>query len=124
MFIFILLGAFSVNRDPLDLVVVVAFGTLGYFMRRTGYPRPAMILGLVLGKPLGITLFAWLATRIGVTERPNGISWRMLHGVGGLADQVLADRIEIDRPRQIGQAKPLNPEFWELLGREPGGGKN
>ena len=49
MFMFILMGAFSVNRDPLDLVVVVAFGTLGYFMRRAGYPRPAMILGLVLG---------------------------------------------------------------------------
>jgi TctA family transporter len=49
MFIFILLGAFSVNRDPLDLVVVVGFGILGYFMRRSGYPRPAMILGLVLG---------------------------------------------------------------------------
>ena len=30
-------------------VVVVGFGILGYFMRRSGYPRPAMILGLVLG---------------------------------------------------------------------------
>jgi TctA family transporter len=49
MFMFILMGAFSVNRDPLDLVVVVGFGILGYFMRRAGYPRPAMILGLVLG---------------------------------------------------------------------------
>jgi TctA family transporter len=49
MFIFILLGAFSVNRDPADLLVVVTFGVLGYFMRRFGYPRPAMILGLVLG---------------------------------------------------------------------------
>jgi TctA family transporter len=49
MFIFILLGAFSVNRDPADLIVVVAFGLLGYFMRRYAYPRPAMILGLVLG---------------------------------------------------------------------------
>ena len=44
-----------------------------------------IILGLVLGKPLGITLFAWLAIRSGVTERPGDISWRMLHGVGWLA---------------------------------------
>jgi len=50
MFLFILMGTFSVHRDPLDLVVVVAFGVLGYFMRRFGYPRPAMILGLVLGE--------------------------------------------------------------------------
>jgi TctA family transporter len=49
MFFFVLLGAFSVNRDPLDLVAVVAFGILGYLMKLFGYPRPAMILGLVLG---------------------------------------------------------------------------
>jgi len=69
MFIFILLGAFSVNRDPLDLVVVIAFGVLGYFMRRFGYPRPAMILGLVLGDLMEKYLyrsvasygFSWLA---------------------------------------------------------------
>ncbi|MBI2985139.1 MAG: tripartite tricarboxylate transporter permease, partial [Deltaproteobacteria bacterium] len=46
---FVLLGAFSVNRDPLDLLTVVSFGVLGYFMWRLGYPRPAMILGFVLG---------------------------------------------------------------------------
>ncbi len=48
MFIFILMGAFSVNRGPIDLLVVVAFSVLGFFMRRFAYPRPAMILGLVL----------------------------------------------------------------------------
>jgi putative tricarboxylic transport membrane protein len=31
------------------LLAVVGFGILGYMMRRFGYPRPAMILGLVLG---------------------------------------------------------------------------
>jgi putative tricarboxylic transport membrane protein len=69
MFIFILLGAFSVNRDPLDLLVVIVFGALGYFMRRFGYPRPAMILGLVLGDLMEKYLyrsvasygFSWLA---------------------------------------------------------------
>jgi TctA family transporter len=49
LFIFILMGAFSVHRDPVDLLVAISFGVLGYFMRRFGYPRPAMILGLVLG---------------------------------------------------------------------------
>ncbi len=69
MFIFILMGAFSVNRDPIDLLVVVAFGVLGYFMRRFAYPRPAMILGLVLGDLMEKYLyrsvasygFSWLA---------------------------------------------------------------
>jgi len=62
MFMFILMGAFSVNRDPLDLVVVVAFGALGYFMRRAGYPRPAMILGLVLGDLMEKYLYRSMAS--------------------------------------------------------------
>src|SRR5262249_41848095 len=49
MFIFILMGAFSVNRDPIDLLVVITFGILGYFMRRFGYPRRAMLLGWAVG---------------------------------------------------------------------------
>jgi TctA family transporter len=50
LFIFILMGSFSVTRDSADLLVVVLFGILGYFMKRFGYPRPALILGLVLGE--------------------------------------------------------------------------
>lgn len=46
----VLMGAFSATRDPKDLLVVVCFGALGYFMKRFGYPRPPLILGLVLGK--------------------------------------------------------------------------
>lgn len=49
IFFFVLMGAFSVTRDAADLLMVVSFGILGYLMRRFGYPRPAMILGLVLG---------------------------------------------------------------------------
>ena len=67
MFMFILMGAFSVNRDPLDLVVVVAFGILGFFMRRAGYPRPAMILGLVLGDLMEKYLYRSVAS--------YGFSW-------------------------------------------------
>jgi TctA family transporter len=67
MFIFILMGAFSVNRDPVDLLVVVAFGLFGYFMRRYGFPRPAMILGLVLGDLMEKYLYRSVAS--------YGFSW-------------------------------------------------
>ncbi len=67
IFIFILMGAFSVNRDPLDLVAVVIFGILGYFMKRFAYPRPAMILGLVLGDLMEKYLYRSMAS--------YGFSW-------------------------------------------------
>jgi putative tricarboxylic transport membrane protein len=76
MFIFILMGAFSVNRDPADLIVVVVFGLLGYFMRRYGYPRPAMILGLVLGDLMEKYLYRSVAS--------YGFTWLSRPAVIGL----------------------------------------
>jgi TctA family transporter len=67
IFIFVLMGAFSVTRDAADLLAVVGFGILGYFMRRFGYPRPAMILGLVLGSLMERYLYRSMAS--------YGFSW-------------------------------------------------
>lgn len=66
---FVLIGALNANQSPMDLVMVVAFGFVGYFMKRFGYPRPPLILGMILGiimeKYLYISTarydFAWLA---------------------------------------------------------------
>jgi NhaA family Na+:H+ antiporter len=44
-----------------------------------------IVAGLIIGKQLGITLFAWLAVRSGVAELPEGISWRHVYGAGWLA---------------------------------------
>ena len=43
-----------------------------------------VLAGLVLGKPIGISLAALLAVRLGVAERPAGASWRLIHGVSWL----------------------------------------
>ncbi len=44
-----------------------------------------IVAGLVLGKQLGITLFAWLAVKSGVSELPTGIGWRHVYGAAWLA---------------------------------------
>jgi putative tricarboxylic transport membrane protein len=69
IFTFVLMGAFSVTRDAADLLAVVGFGILGYFMRRFGYPRPAMILGLVLGGLMERYLYRSMAS--------YGFTWLM-----------------------------------------------
>ena len=43
-----------------------------------------VILGLVIGKPLGITLFSWLAVRAGIAVLPAGIGWKAIHAVSWL----------------------------------------
>ncbi len=44
-----------------------------------------IVAGLIVGKQLGITLFAWLAVKSGVSELPEGIRWRHVYGAGWLA---------------------------------------
>ena len=43
-----------------------------------------IFLGLVIGKPLGISLFSYLAVKLGLAERPSGATWRMLIAVACL----------------------------------------
>ncbi len=44
-----------------------------------------VFFGLLLGKPLGVTLFSWIAVRAGLAAPPEGFSWRQLHAAGWLA---------------------------------------
>lgn len=41
-------------------------------------------IGLVLGKPIGIVLAAWLATRFGIATKSDAYSWRQLCGAAAL----------------------------------------
>ena len=41
-------------------------------------------MGLVIGKPLGITLATWLAVRAGLADQPTEFSWRQVAGAGAL----------------------------------------
>jgi NhaA family Na+:H+ antiporter len=43
-----------------------------------------VILGLVLGKPIGISLFSWLSVRSGLASLPEGVNWRHIRGVSFL----------------------------------------
>jgi NhaA family Na+:H+ antiporter len=43
-----------------------------------------ILLGLVIGKPLGISLASWAAVRSGAAELPAGTGWRDVHGAGWL----------------------------------------
>ena len=45
----------------------------------------AVILGLAVGKPVGIFLFSWLAVRFGLARLPEGLGWSALLGGGCLA---------------------------------------
>lgn len=43
-----------------------------------------IILGLVVGKPVGITLLSWICVKLGIGEKPQGTSWLMFLAVACL----------------------------------------
>lgn len=45
----------------------------------------AIFFGLVVGKPVGIFLFSWLAVRLNIADKPASYNWRQLFGAGALA---------------------------------------
>ena len=43
-----------------------------------------IVLGLVVGKPIGIFCASWLAVRVGLASLPAQVGWRQILGVGAL----------------------------------------
>ena len=44
-----------------------------------------IILGLILGKQIGITLFSYLSVKFGFADLPEGASWQQIYGISCLA---------------------------------------
>jgi len=55
-----------------------------------------VLAGMVLGKPVGIALFSWLATKFNLASLPEGVSWKHIIGVGFLGGVGFTMAIFID----------------------------
>jgi putative tricarboxylic transport membrane protein len=47
--LFCLIGAYSLNNNVVELIIMVVFGVAGYCLRRLGYEEAPMVLAFVLG---------------------------------------------------------------------------
>jgi putative tricarboxylic transport membrane protein len=43
------LGSYALNFSPIDVLMLLAIGLVGFFMRRYGYPVAPMVVGMILG---------------------------------------------------------------------------
>ncbi|NNK48905.1 MAG: sodium:proton antiporter, partial [Gemmatimonadetes bacterium] len=76
---FLVLPVFAFANAGIPIPAVSAADLLGQ-------PLPlGIIVGLFVGKQLGITGFTWLAVRLGLGSLPEGARWRTLWGGGLLA---------------------------------------
>ena len=93
----IAVGDFELNKPLLlcinDGLMTVFFFVVGLEIKRefvAGELRDRrkaalpIAAGLVLGKPIGVVLFSWIATRLGFARLPAGVNWKIMLGAGCL----------------------------------------
>lgn len=69
-----------------------------------------IVAGLVLGKPIGILLFSFLAVRLGWASMPSGATWRTLTGVAclggiGFTMSIFIDNLAFSDPSMVATGK-------------------
>ena len=65
-----------------------------------------IFFGLVVGKPLGISLFSYLAIKLGIADKPAGASWAMLIAVAclggiGFTMSIFVDNLAFNPATQL-----------------------
>lgn len=70
------------------IMPLFALANAGVSINFTDFREPvavAVMVGLGVGKPVGIVSFSWLAVRVGIAKLPEGVSWSVLAAGGILA---------------------------------------
>nr|WP_081712160.1 Na+/H+ antiporter NhaA [[Clostridium] dakarense] len=74
----VILPLFALANTAINLNLDIDFNSANTLI--TG-----IVIGLVVGKPLGIMLFTWLGTKLQITEKPDNIDWLSILSVSLLA---------------------------------------
>jgi Na+:H+ antiporter, NhaA family len=73
------------------IMPLFAFANAGVPLGQISFEEDAVwvfvgvVCGLVLGKPIGILAFSWLAVRLGIAELPSSVQWSQISVVGIVA---------------------------------------
>lgn len=100
---FIILPLFALANTA----ITINGGSLAHF----SFPLAAGIfLGLVIGKPIGITLFSFIAVKLGLCELPTAVNFKRVFGVGilggiGFTMSIFVSMLAFSDPDYINEAK-------------------
>jgi TctA family transporter len=112
MLVIIFFGAFQATRGRTDLLALLAVGLLGIFLKRVGWPRPALLSGFVLSH--GLEASVYRVTQVyGLTflERPIVLAI----GALTLASLVAAWRMRPSRRLAAGAAEAVVTTLQQRL---------
>ena len=71
---------------------------------------PGMFCGLVLGKPIGITLFSYISVKTRLAELPGGVPWKQIFAIGmvagiGFTMSIFVDNLAFSDPVYLNMGK-------------------
>jgi NhaA family Na+:H+ antiporter len=101
------------NFSAFGVMPLFAFANAGVSLAGdvpAGSVTAGIIAGLVLGKPLGITLASYVAVRSGIAVLPEGVRWATLHGCSwlggiGFTMSLFIAMLAFDDPGLLASAK-------------------
>ena len=107
---FVIMPIFALANAGVEISDPSYFNVFSY-SPTMGSVSMGIFLGLLLGKPLGITLFSWLAIKLGAGEMPKDAGWKMFFSVACLGGIGFTMSIFVDTLSFSGQL----PEVTEHL---------
>lgn len=80
-------------HDPVNFIIMPLFALANtaillpdnYSFIFSSVVHHGVLMGLVLGKPLGIFIFSFIAVKLGIASLPNSINWKQVWGMGMIA---------------------------------------
>lgn len=101
---FVVIPVFALANAGIDL------GEIRWSDALSSHLIVGILLGLLLGKFAGISLFSWVAVRLGWARLPSGVSWKHLLGAAWLAGigftmSLFIAQLAFDDPVAIAEAK-------------------
>ena len=98
---FIIMPIFALANAGVHITSAEYFNIFNY-SAELGSIGMGIFFGLVIGKPLGISLFSYLAVKFGIADKPQGASWKMLVAVAclggiGFTMSIFVDNLAFDK---------------------------
>lgn len=98
---FIIMPIFALANAGVHITSASYFNIFEY-APEVGSIGMGIFFGLVVGKPLGISLFSYIAVKLGLAERPAGATWSMLVAVAclggiGFTMSIFVDNLAFDK---------------------------
>lgn len=101
---FCVVGSYAVNSNPVDVVVMLVAGLLGYVLRKGGFPLAPVNIALILGPKLELSLRQSLLLSNGdwwtFFKRPLSLGLIIAFTIGGIG--LVSVMYSIKRSRRLG----------------------